>query len=112
MNSTSPRLRADVHAHLAGDEHGQRGLAESGRPEEQDVIERLAPLPRRVDGDLEVLLHAFLAHEFVQPGRPQRGLGGGLVGQRLGRGDLGAAHRFAAASQRTGRSPGVTTCLA
>ena len=42
---------ADVDAQLAGDELGERRLAESRRAEEEGVIERLAPRERRVDGD-------------------------------------------------------------
>ena len=33
----------DVDAHLGGDDVGQGGLAQAGRPVEQDVVDRLAP---------------------------------------------------------------------
>ena len=44
----------------AGDDAGQRGLAESRRTEDQYVIERLATIPRRRDEDLHLLTHRRL----------------------------------------------------
>ena len=44
------RARGDAQpdAHLGGHDAGQRGLAQAGRPGEQQVVDRLAPLPRRL----------------------------------------------------------------
>ncbi len=42
---------AQLHAHLLGQQHRERGLAEAGRPEEEQVIELLAPAPGRVNRD-------------------------------------------------------------
>jgi hypothetical protein len=60
---------ADADAELLADDLGERRLAEPGRPDEQDVIERL---PTRLGGrerDRELLLDRFLADELVQPAR-------------------------------------------
>ena len=83
---------AELHAHLARHEHGERGLAEAGRAEEQGVVERLAPALGRVDRDLQRALHLLLPHELVQPRRPERGVGAGLLGQGFGGGDLQSVH--------------------
>src|SRR5213075_1221366 len=42
------------------------GLAEAGRAEEEDVIERLAAIARRGDGDLEVGLDLVLADVLAE----------------------------------------------
>ena len=46
----------------------------------------------RVDRDLERALHLRLADELVQPRRPERGVGAGLLGQGFGGGDLQSVH--------------------
>ena len=38
--------RAQLRAHLVGDDDGERGLAQSGRPRQEHMVERLAPLTR------------------------------------------------------------------
>jgi hypothetical protein len=43
----------------------ERRLAEAGRAVEEEVIERLAPLLRRVDGDTDVVLELLLADELI-----------------------------------------------
>ena len=55
-----------ARAHLVGDDVGERGLAEAGRAEEEDVIERLAALARGRDGDLEVRLDLLLADVLLE----------------------------------------------
>ena len=105
------RRGPELDPHLLGEQRGERGLAQAGRPEEEDVVERLLPALGRVDGDLERGLEPGLADELVQPGRPERRLGAALVGQRGRRGDLEPA-QSALAFQRTGRAPGVTSCFA
>ena len=51
----------DAHAHLVGDDVGQRGLAQARRAVEQDVIQRLAARLGRLDQDAQVLLDPILA---------------------------------------------------
>ena len=80
-SSTGPERGAALHAHLARHQHRERGLAETGRPEEEDVIERFAALLGGVDGDLERRAHLLLADEFVEPRRAQHRLGARLVGR-------------------------------
>ncbi len=45
---------AQIDAHLARDDVSERGLAQPGRPEQQDVIERLVPIARCLDEDGEL----------------------------------------------------------
>jgi hypothetical protein len=102
---------AELDPHLLREQDGKGGLPQAGGPEEEDVVELVSPAPGGVDGDLERGLERLLADEFVQPRGPERGLRAALVGQRRGRGDLDPA-QSALAFQRTGRIPGVTSCLA
>ena len=62
-SSAGPGDLADADAELAADDLRERGLAEPGRPREQDVVERLAARLRRVERDRELLLDALLADE-------------------------------------------------
>jgi len=62
---------ADPDAELLVDDVGEARLTEAGRPCEQDVVERLPARLRRGQGDLELLLHALLADELVEPARAQ-----------------------------------------
>src|SRR6185436_11046250 len=52
----------------------QCGLAETRRPDEQYVIERLAPGPRRLDEHRQVGTGLLLADELGQPLRAQRAI--------------------------------------
>ena len=54
--------------------HPKELTAEARRACEQHVVERLAAGPRGVERDLELLLHALLADEVVEPARAQRQL--------------------------------------
>ena len=105
---------ADAHAQLFCHEQRQRGLAESRRAEEERVIEGLFALLRRVDGDLERFFDLGLADEFIEPRRPECGVGEQLVLERFGRGDFGSGERhyffFARAIQRTGRLSASISC--
>ena len=49
-----PRGGAEIHAELARHDLRQRRLAEARRADEQHVIERLAPRPRRLDEHAEI----------------------------------------------------------
>ncbi len=62
---------ADGDAEFGGDDRGERRLAEAGRAIEEDMIERLAARPRRLDGDREVRLHLLLPDVLRQPLGPQ-----------------------------------------
>ena len=53
-------------AQLVADDVRERRLAESGRAEEQHVIERLAALPRGRDRHVEIRAHALLADVVVE----------------------------------------------
>lgn len=57
------------HAHLGGDDVGERGLAKTGRAEHQRVIEALVTSTSGADEDFQLLTHAGLAD---------------VLGQRLG----------------------------
>ena len=81
------------HAELGGDDVGERGLAEPGRPGEQDVVERLAAAARRLDEDPELLGDLRLVDEVVEGGRAQGPIEIliGAVGPRVVHADLGVA---------------------
>ena len=88
------RRGAEIHAQLARDDLRQRGLAEPGRPDEQDMIERLVARPRRLDEHREVFPRLLLADEFRKLLRAQRRFRGvfiaALRGHELASG--GAVH--------------------
>ena len=67
-----PGDRADADVELLADDRRERRLAEAGRPDEQDVVERLAASLRRLERDLELLLRPLLADELVESPRPER----------------------------------------
>ena len=67
------------HAHLRGDDAGERRLAEPGRSGEQQVVDGLPTPAGRLEDDAEVLLQLALADELVERARPQADLEG-LVG--------------------------------
>ena len=73
------RRDVDAHAHLGGDDAGQRRLAQAGRPGEQQVVGGLAPPPGGLEDDREVLLQLGLADELGQAAGPQADLVGDLV---------------------------------
>src|SRR5436305_376574 len=64
--------RADADAELLADDEREARLAEAGRPDEQDVVERLAARLRCRERDGELLLDALLADEVVQAARAKR----------------------------------------
>ena len=64
----------DVDPELAGDDRGERGLAEARRAVEQDVVGGLSPALRRLQQHREVGLDLALADVFVERSRPQRPL--------------------------------------
>ena len=74
-----PRGAFQGDRHLIGDDVRQRGLAETGRPEDQRVVEGVAAAPRRFDEDRHLLLRRLLADERVEPRWPQRPVEGRVV---------------------------------
>ncbi len=70
---------ADGDAHLGGEDHRQRGLAEAGRAVDEDVVERLLARERGGDGDAQALLDCLLPEVLRQPSRPERQLRAGFV---------------------------------
>jgi hypothetical protein len=66
--------RADADAELLSDDLRQRRLAEPGRADEQDVVERLPARLGRRERDRELLLDALLPDELVELARTQRAL--------------------------------------
>ncbi len=77
-------LQADLH--LGGDDAGQGGLAQAGRPGEQQVVGGLAAPAGGLEDDPEVLLELGLADELVERVGPQPAL---VVEARAGVGRLG-----------------------
>ena len=65
----------DGHAHLGGDDAGQRGLAQARRAGEQQVVDGLGAPAGRLEDDLEVLLELGLADELGERARPQADVG-------------------------------------
>src|SRR5687768_5380890 len=88
---------ADVHTELARDELRERSLAEARGPEEQRVIERLAPAERGVDVDPEAVFHLLLPDELSQSLWPERELYGPFFGELFGSGDFAWGHRLGVA---------------
>ena len=62
---------ADLGLHLAREHERECGLAESRRPGQEDMVERLAAQARGLHQDLQVLTEPILADELGQPSRPQ-----------------------------------------
>ena len=65
-------------------------LPSPGGPKKSAWSSGSRPRDGRVDVDAEAVLHLLLADELGEPLRPQRQLDDGLLGDRFGRGDLGA----------------------
>ena len=80
-----PRCAAQVHFEFVRDHVRERSLAESGRPEDQHMIERSFASPRRFDVDPELLARDRLAKIFGQALWADRRLDEFLVGARDGR---------------------------
>src|SRR5690606_1372894 len=60
----------DARPELRGDDVGQRGLAEAGRPGQEDVIGRRPPPDRALQQQFELVAHPILGDELGQPPRP------------------------------------------
>ena len=73
---------AQVDAELGGDDVRQRRLAETRRPEDQHVIERLAARARRADEDLQLRLDRRLADVLREAARADGPLDGLFLARR------------------------------
>ena len=62
---------ADADPELLAHDEGEARLAEPGRADEEDVVERLAAGARRLERDRELLLEPLLADEVVEPARAE-----------------------------------------
>ncbi len=57
---------AQVHAQLVGNDVAQSGFAQTGRTEQQHVVQRLVALFGSADEDFQLLAHLGLAHILVE----------------------------------------------
>ena len=74
----------DADAHAFGDDVGQGGFAQAGRPAEEKMIQRLAALFGGLDGDFQPFLDIVLAGELGKQGRAQRHFQRGVrLGQHI-----------------------------
>src|SRR5919201_6855903 len=96
---------ADADAELLADDVGEARLAEPGRADEEDVVERLAARPRRLERDRELLLDPLLADEVVEPARAEASLELLLVRAGGGREEL-RRHAACLSAWRTRSSGG------
>ena len=74
LGDDRPGGGAEADAELAGDDLRQRGLAEAGRAEEEDMVERVAAALRRLDEHPQILARRLLADELVERLGPKRGV--------------------------------------
>ena len=72
---TGPEVERKLTAELAGDDLRERRLAQARRPDEEHMVEGVAPGLRRIDEDLEVGARGLLAREIVERQRPDRRFG-------------------------------------
>src|SRR5207248_8740376 len=79
------RRRPQRRRHLVGDDVRERGLAEAGRSEEEDVIEDVVTLARRGNRDLQVRLHLVLPDVLAQLLRAKGEIGLKVFLEGLGR---------------------------
>ena len=74
----------EIGAHALGDDVGEGGFAQAGRPAEEKVIEGLAAFFGGLDGDFEPFLDLGLAGEFGKEGGAQRHFQRGVrLGQHI-----------------------------
>ncbi len=66
---------------------GQGGLAQAGRPIEEDVVQCLIPAPGGGYGYSQVFLGPVLADKLIQAARSQAGLKRYILGGRLAGGN-------------------------
>ncbi|CAM2144510.1 hypothetical protein PT2222_160067 [Paraburkholderia tropica] len=93
-----PRRLPQIDPHFARDDVRERGLAQTGRPEQQHVVERLGAALGGFDEDFELAAHLFLPDVFLELTRAQRAL------ERLfaGRGGRGGNHALGRGADAVG----------
>ena len=82
--------RAEIDAKFARDDLRQCRLAETGRADEQHMIERLAARFGRLNEDLQVLLRLRLPDEFTKLERADGGIH--IIAAFFGVEEAGAGH--------------------
>ena len=101
LDDDRTRGRAEIDAKLARHDLRKRRLAESGRTDEQHVIERFAARFGRLDEDGEILARRLLAREIGEELRADRRLVlGTLVGRDETAGGVGHLRRLRSAARR------------
>ena len=105
-SSAGPAIVRSPTPSSSRDDCRQRRLAQPGRADEEDVVERVAACPRSVEGDLELLLRALLADEVVEAARAQGALDPRLPLPEDGSEELGARHAALRSASRTRSSAG------
>ena len=74
-----------VHAHRVRDDVGQGGFPEAGRTAQQNMLEDVAALFRRLHQEFEPFAHLHLAGELAEHRRPQRDFESGIGLRRFHR---------------------------
>src|SRR5690606_15881877 len=82
-----PGRDAQRRAELRRDDHGERRLAEPGRPGQEHVVGRAAARERGLEDERELVAHDGLADELLEAARAQRRLGRALEVVRARRDD-------------------------
>src|SRR6185312_9375154 len=95
-----PGCGAEPDAQFARDDLRQGGLAEAGRPVQQDVVQRLIACAGGGDEDGEVFARRLLPGEVGQDLRAEGCLGGVFLPPFRGDGAIGLAHAWLTAFMR------------
>jgi hypothetical protein len=61
----------DIHAHRVRNDVSERGLAQTGRTAQQNVLEHIAPFFRRFHHQFQAFTHLHLTGEFAEHRWPQ-----------------------------------------
>jgi hypothetical protein len=79
------RCRLDINAYFGGDDMGEAGLAEAGRPVEQDVVKGFTAASGSGDGYLQIFLGPVLSGEIGKASRSETGIKWCILGAGLTR---------------------------
>jgi hypothetical protein len=66
LGDDGTRRCTEADAHFAGEDPGQRGLAQSRRSEKENMVERFAARSSGIDEDAKVFARRLLADEFIK----------------------------------------------
>ena len=97
---------AQADAELLADDVGEARLAETGRPDQEEVVEGLAARSRRLERDCKLFLDPLLGDELVEAARPERALELVLLRANVGRQELSFCHAASFSACRTCSSTG------